>query len=92
MLAAMKKVVESNSELISTPTTESKIFFLKMKGNYYRYLAEISTDNERQKFVEESKDVYTNDFDIAQYQTAAIHSVRLALALNFSIFYYEIIM
>ncbi|CAF0747654.1 unnamed protein product [Adineta steineri] len=89
ILAVMKKVVESNSELISTTTTESKIFFLKMKDNYYRYLAEISTDNERQsnvlsviEFAEESKDAYTNSFDIVQYQTTAIHAVQLALTLN----------
>ncbi|CAF4402721.1 unnamed protein product [Adineta steineri] len=93
MIVAMKQLAGSNSELISTTTTEPKIFYLKMKGSYYRYLAEISTDNERQsnvlsviEFVEESKDAYTNSFDIVQYQTAAIHAVQLALALNFSIF------
>ncbi|CAF4169728.1 unnamed protein product [Adineta steineri] len=61
-----------------------------MKGDYYRYLAEISTGNERQKFATESKDAYTTAFDIAQNQMVATDPIRLGLALNFSIFYYEI--
>ncbi len=32
-------------------TTESKVFYLKMKGDYYRYLSEITTGNERQSNV-----------------------------------------
>ncbi|CAF0953382.1 unnamed protein product [Adineta steineri] len=76
--------------ILNATTTESKVFFLKMKGDYYRYLAEISTGNERQKFATESKDAYTTAFDIAQNQMVATDPIRLGLALNFSIFYYEI--
>ncbi|CAF1022483.1 unnamed protein product [Adineta steineri] len=76
--------------LIPTVTKiESKVFYLKMKGDYYRYLTEITTGNKQQKFIEESKHAYKNGFDIAQDQMTVTHPMRLNLALNLSVFCYE---
>ena len=36
-----------NILISSTEDTEAKIFYLKMKGDYYRYLAEVSTGDDR---------------------------------------------
>jgi 14-3-3 protein beta/theta/zeta len=72
-------------------TAESKVFYLKMKGDYYRYLAEVATGDERQKVIEESQRAYTDAFDIAKNQMQPTHPIRLGLALNFSVFYYEIL-
>jgi len=78
--------------LISKATTaESKVFYLKMKGDYYRYLAEVATGDERQKVIEESQRAYNDEFDIAKNQMQPTHPIRLGLALNFSVFYYEIL-
>jgi len=72
-------------------TAESKVFYLKMKGDYYRYLAEVATGEDRQKVIEESQRAYNDAFDIAKNQMQPTHPIRLGLALNFSVFYYEIL-
>ena len=72
-------------------TAESKVFYLKMKGDYYRYLAEVATGDERTKVIEESQRAYNHAFDIAKNQMQPTHPIRLGLALNFSVFYYEIL-
>lgn len=71
--------------------TESKVFYLKMKGDYYRYLAEVATGDQRTAVVEESQKAYQEAFDISKEQMQPTHPIRLGLALNFSVFYYEIL-
>ena len=71
--------------------TESKVFYLKMKGDYYRYLAEVATGDQRTSVVEESQKAYQEAFDISKGQMQPTHPIRLGLALNFSVFYYEIL-
>lgn len=66
---------------------ESKVFYLKMKGDYYRYLAEVAQGTDR----EESQKAYQEAFDIAKDKMQPTHPIRLGLALNFSVFYYEIL-
>lgn len=71
--------------------TESKVFYLKMKGDYYRYLAEVAAGDQRTAVVEESQKAYQEAFDISKTQMQPTHPIRLGLALNFSVFYYEIL-
>jgi 14-3-3 protein beta/theta/zeta len=66
---------------------ESKVFYLKMKGDYYRYLAEVAQGDDRT----ESQKAYQEAFDIAKEKMQPTHPIRLGLALNFSVFYYEIL-
>lgn len=68
---------------------ESKVFYLKMKGDYYRYLAEVSKGEERENVIKQSEDAYQNAMASAS-EMATTHPIRLGLALNFSVFYYEI--
>ncbi|CAL8113676.1 unnamed protein product [Orchesella dallaii] len=68
---------------------ESKVFYLKMKGDYYRYLAEVATGENRN--IDDSQKAYQEAFDIAKSKMQPTHPIRLGLALNFSVFYYEIL-
>ncbi|KAK0390301.1 hypothetical protein QR680_019289 [Steinernema hermaphroditum] len=70
---------------------ESKVFYLKMKGDYYRYLAEVASGDDRNAVVEKSQQSYQEAFDIAKDKMQPTHPIRLGLALNFSVFYYEIL-
>lgn len=72
-------------------TGESKVFYYKMKGDYYRYLAEFATSNERKDAAENSLVAYKAASDISTSELVPTHPIRLGLALNFSVFYYEIL-
>merc|ERR1711890_169242 len=70
---------------------ESKVFYLKMKGDYYRYLAEVAVGDSRSEVVDDSQKAYQEAFEIAKSKMQPTHPIRLGLALNFSVFYYEIL-
>uniref|UniRef100_UPI00398E5BCB 14-3-3 protein theta-like n=1 Tax=Pristiophorus japonicus TaxID=55135 RepID=UPI00398E5BCB len=70
---------------------ESKVFYLKMKGDYYRYLAEVASGDDRKQTIENSQTAYQAAFDISLDGLPSTHPIRLGLALNFSVFYYEIL-
>ncbi|KAH3752859.1 14-3-3-like protein 2 [Dreissena polymorpha] len=68
---------------------ESMVFYLKMKGDYYRYLAEVSQATARDEVVEKSREAYAEAMEVAKVMQST-HPIRLGLALNFSVFHYEI--
>jgi len=85
-------LVVLDEHLIPTATSgESKVFYYKMKGDYHRYLAEFANGNGRKEAAENSLIAYKSASDIAVTELAPTHPIRLGLALNFSVFYYEIL-
>uniref|UniRef100_G3NH36 14-3-3 domain-containing protein n=1 Tax=Gasterosteus aculeatus aculeatus TaxID=481459 RepID=G3NH36_GASAC len=77
--------------LIANATqAESKVFYLKMKGDYFRYLSEVASGDAK-KGEHNSQQAYQNAFDISKKDMQPTHPIRLGLALNFSVFFYEIL-
>jgi len=79
-----------NDYLIPSATeSESKVFYMKMKGDYYRYLAEVANEAKKASVVEQSQKSYFEATEVAD-ELDPTHPVRLGLALNYSVFFYEI--
>eukprot|EP00250_Pteridium_aquilinum_P013946 c21677_g3_i1 orf=532-1272(-) len=74
----------------SAASAESKVFYYKMQGDYNRYLAEIKTGAEHKELAAKTLVAYTSAQDIAVAELAPTHPIRLGLALNHSVFFYEI--
>ena len=83
------KVIRENL-LPNASTAESKVFYKKMEGDYYRYYAEFTVDEKRQEVADKSLAAYTEATEISNAELPPTHPIRLGLALNFSVFYYEI--
>jgi len=66
---------------------ESRVFYLKMTGDYYRYLAEFLTDKGHDV---KASQFYAEALVIAEKTLKPTHPIRLGLALNYSVCQYEI--
>jgi len=81
-----------DESLIPNSTSEeAKVFYYKMKGDYNRYLSEFQTGDTRKESASSALDAYKKASDVASSDLPPTHPIRLGLALNFSVFYYEIL-
>ena len=60
-------------------------------GDYYWYLAEFAIGDKQKDSADKSLEAYKVAFDIAVTELPPMHPTRLSLALNFSVFYNEIL-
>eukprot|EP01126_Amoeba_proteus_P037759 TRINITY_DN390_c0_g3_i1.p1 TRINITY_DN390_c0_g3~~TRINITY_DN390_c0_g3_i1.p1 ORF type:complete len:241 (-),score=40.92 TRINITY_DN390_c0_g3_i1:131-853(-) len=82
--------VLDNHLIKSAENPESKVFYNKMKGDYYRYLAEFSSEDKKKTLAQKGQEAY-QAAKIAEVALPPTHPIRLGLALNYSVFYYEIL-
>jgi 14-3-3 protein epsilon len=71
-----------------TDESEARVFYLKMAGDYYRYLAEFAID---QKHERKAADLYEQALVLAKKKLLPTNPIRLGLALNYSVCFYEIL-
>ena len=61
-----------------------------MKGDYYRYIGEYTEGEGNKKVAESALEAYDSATELAEKDLKTTNPIRLGLALNFSVFYYEI--
>jgi len=87
---AILKLLEDN--LIKKASNgESKVFYEKMKADYYRYIAEFTSGDEKAKASENARKAYEAAKEVAEKDLAVTHPIRLGLILNYSVFQYEVL-
>jgi len=73
----------------SEKIAEANVFYLKMKADYYRYLAEFAQGAIKDGHAKSAQEAYKNATESAG-DLAPTHPIRLGLALNYSVFLYEV--
>merc|ERR1712039_320686 len=81
----------SKNLITASAPDESKVFYQKMKADYYRYIAEFTEDDKRSQAAENARKAYQDAKEVAEKGLAVTHPIRLGLALNFSVFMYEVL-
>lgn len=88
----IKGITEKDSP--NQDEAEGEVFYLKMKGDYLRYKAEVAPKDDdksvKEGIVSESEEAYRRAHKLAKSSLTPTHPIRLGLALNFSVFHYEI--
>jgi 14-3-3 protein epsilon len=67
-------------------SAEGQVFYWKMAGDYWRYLAEFATADDRKAKAESAKQKYEKATKTAQEKSLPpTNPIRLGLALNYSV-------
>lgn len=74
--------------LPNVKSVEAKVFYLKMRGDYNRYLCEFGDNSQG---IEVARSSYEEADNLARNNLASTNPIRLGLHLNTSVFYYEIL-
>merc|ERR1712023_518562 len=70
---------------------ESKVFYQKMMADYHRYIAEFRDGDAKKAAAESARAAYADAAAVAEKDLAVTHPIRLGLALNYSVFQYEVL-
>lgn len=68
---------------------EAKVFYIKMKGDYNRYMAEYAEGDLKSQVSDDALAAYREASEKAK-TLQVLNPISLGLALNFSVFYYEV--
>jgi len=95
----LKKIVKvyvegANKCVVTEPNgsvdAEVIVFFKKMEGDYNRYGAEITEGSEKKQAFKEAAFTAYQSAQLQAKDLPSTNPIRLGLALNFSVFHYEI--
>ena len=69
---------------------ETKIFYMKIKADYYRYHCEFAEGEDFEEAKKNADKIYKEAYEMALKDINIYNSIILGLALNYSVFMYEI--
>lgn len=69
---------------------ENAAFYFKVKADYFRYICEISIDNNRIDAIKETEENYKQAYIISEKELEITNDTRLGIILNYSVFLWEI--
>lgn len=74
-----------------TNDIEGQIFYLRIKGDFGRYLAEVAIGNQWDVAVEIAEESYKAALHLSSNHLLPVHPIHLSLIVNYSIFLYDIL-
>lgn len=83
-------LVEDNL-LPNSNSDEAKVFFFKMKADFLRYIAEFAAQESKTQVAQRALRAYEEASGQAKQSLSNTHPLKLGLALNHSVFHYEIL-
>lgn len=75
-----------------TSNNEAKVYYLKLIGDYYRYLTEMDPIDSRTEVLEKATEYYNQALPLAEEYLKPADPCRLGLILNLSVFLFEIML
>lgn len=93
----VKTICDEVQELIDTMLLpncreeefEAKVFYLKLKGDYYRYYSEVLCEDEFFAALDKTEKAYKIAYNISERELPIFSTIRLGLCLNYSVFLCE---
>lgn len=91
LLPLCKEVIQLVDDVLlpNAQDEETQVYFLKLKGDFYRYVAEYSDESESVAAANAGEDSYNQAYELSM-GLSKCDPVRLSLILNMSVFKYEI--
>ncbi|OHT11134.1 14-3-3 protein [Tritrichomonas foetus] len=77
--------------LPAAKTAEAKLFYEKLKADYYRYISEAKEGTEKEESAAKARECYENALAIAKEEIPPYKPAYLGLILNYSVYLYEIV-
>jgi len=87
--------LKPEQDQLDMESVHQQVFYLKMAGDYYRYICEFvdktTEEKEYKKAQDQAEKYYKDALAIAEVYLSQTNPTRLGLALNASVCYYEIL-
>ena len=92
----LKTIYQDNHSILdrylipNAQDSESKILYMKLKADYYRYHCEFAEGEEFEEASNNARKMYKEAIDLAEKELPFYNVIRLGLILNYSVFEYDI--